>query len=216
MRTGIYENVCIGSRCISASYMGRDVTERRRGADLEHALLDAAWLELTLSGYTGLTMEAVAERAGTSRPVIARRWDGKAALAVAAIRRQMSRYSLDVPDCGDVRTELLQYLARASQRAEGIAAALSLFTSEYFSEDGSNPESLHNALIRGEQEIETAILKRAVARGEVSKDKLVPPVLTLLGDLFRHHVIMNFAAPSEILRAAWVDSIFLPLIRVDR
>jgi AcrR family transcriptional regulator len=190
--------------------------ERRRGADLEQALLEAAWIELTTGGYSGLTMEAVAERAGTSRPVLARRWDGKAPLAIAAIRQQMLRYPLDVADRGDVRTELLEFLERASQRAEGIAAALSLFTSEYFSEVGSNPESLHSALICGEREVETQILERAVARGEVAEEKLVPPVSTLLGVLFRHHVIMNFAAPSEVLRTAWVDSIFLPLIRPDR
>jgi hypothetical protein len=30
------------------------MTERRRGADLEHALLEAAWAELTNIGYAGL------------------------------------------------------------------------------------------------------------------------------------------------------------------
>lgn len=190
--------------------------ERRRGADLEKALLEAAWIELTTSGYSGLTMEAVAERAGTSRPVLARRWHGKAPLAIAAIRQHISHYPLDVADRGDVRTELLEFLERASQRAKGIAATLFLFTSEYFSDIGSNPASLHSMLMRGEQEVETQILTRGVARGEVDGDKLVPPVSTLLGVLFRHHVIMNFAAPSEMLRIAWVDSIFLPLIRPDR
>lgn len=190
--------------------------ERRRGADLEQALLEAAWTELTTHGYSGLTMEAVAERAGTSRPVLARRWDGKAPLAVAAIRRQMSRFPLEVPDRGDVRAELLEFLDRASQRAEGIAAALTIFTSEYFSDIGANPDGLHSALIRGEQEVEAQILMRAVARGEVAGDKLVPPVSTLLGVLFRHHVIMHFTAPAAPLRTAWVDTIFLPLIRPDR
>lgn len=189
--------------------------ERRRGEALDQALLDAAWEELRTHGYAHLTMEAVAERADTSRPVIARRWDGKAPLAVAAIRRQMAEFPLDVRDQGNVRAELLAYLARASDRAEGIAAAFSLFTSEYFSEVGSSPESLHSALIRGEEETETLILNRAVARGEVEGRKLVPPVSTLLGDLFRHHVIMNFSAPPIALREAWVDSVFLPLVRPD-
>ena len=56
------------------------MVERHRGAELEHAILEAAWLELEERGYAGLTMEAVAERSGTSRTVLARRWDGKAAL----------------------------------------------------------------------------------------------------------------------------------------
>jgi len=49
-------------------------TTRRRGAELEAALLDAAWDELQAVGYAGLTMEAVADRAGTSRAVLYRRW----------------------------------------------------------------------------------------------------------------------------------------------
>jgi AcrR family transcriptional regulator len=191
------------------------MTERRRGADLEHALLEAAWAELTNNGYAGLTMEGVAERAGTSRPVIARRWDGKAPLAIAAIRQQMAKHPLEVLDRGNLRTELLEFLERASERAGAIAAAFTLFTSEYFSEISSNPEGLHKALIQGEVEIFAAILKRALARGEVAPEKLVPPVTTLIADLFRYHVVMNFAAPPDDLKEAWVDMLFLPLVRAN-
>jgi hypothetical protein len=158
-------------------------------------------------------MEGVAERAGTSRPVIACRSDGKAPLAIAAIRQQMVRHPLEVPDRGDLRTELLEFLDRASERATAIAAASTLFTSEYFSEISSNPKGLHKAVMQGEAEIFSAILKRAVARGEADPEKLVPPVITLIADLFRYHVIMNFAAPSDDLQEAWVDTLFLPLVR---
>ena len=56
----------------------RPVATRRRGATLERALLDAAWEELQESGYARLTMERVADRAGTSRAVIYRRWRNRA------------------------------------------------------------------------------------------------------------------------------------------
>ena len=191
------------------------MAERRRGNDLERALLEAAWLELTNNGYSGLTMEDVAERAGTSRPVIARRWTGKAELAVAAIRQEMAKYPLDVPDRGDVRTELMEFLDRASLRAVGLAAAFALLTSEFFSDVGSGPKSLHEALTRGELEVEKHILRRAVTRQEVRPSALEAPVSTLLGDLFRHHAIMNFAPPPADLRRAWVDAIFLPLVRTE-
>lgn len=192
------------------------MAERRRGADLEQALLEAAWLELIERGYGGLTMEGVAERAGTSRPVIARRWDVKAKLAVAAIRQQMAKHPLEVPDRGNLRTELLEFLDHASDRARGIAAAFTLFTSEYLSETSSNPEGLHVALIRGEAESLSEILKRGVARGEIDPKRLTPPIKPLLADLFRHHALMNFAAPPPALRKAWVDSVFLPLVRASR
>ena len=59
---------------------------RRRGEALESALLDAAWDELQAAGYAGLTFEAVADRAGTSRAVLYRRWRNRADLVVAAAR----------------------------------------------------------------------------------------------------------------------------------
>src|SRR5699024_5323211 len=119
--------------------------ERRRGTELEKALLEAAWLEFTQRGYTGFTLAGVAARAETSRPVLARRWPGKAALAIAAIRHQMAKHPMDVADCGDVRTELLAYLERSSDRVQGIAAVFTLFSSAYFCQTSSTPEDLRDA-----------------------------------------------------------------------
>jgi len=184
---------------------------RRRGADLEEALLEAAWAELTEQGYSGLTLEGVAARAGTSRPVLARRWASKAEIAIAAIRQQMARSPLVVPDRGDVRTELLEFLKRASERAAGIAAAFTMFSSGYFEETASRPQDLRTVLTEGETSALAQILDRAVERGDIDRKKLIPPVATLLSDLFRYHSLMTFSAPPLALRTAWVDSIFLPL-----
>ncbi len=169
-------------------------------------------MELTERGG-GLTMEGVAARAGTSRPVIARRWNGKAELAIAAIRRQMAKHPLDVADHGDVRTELLEYLERASARATAITAVFTLFSSGYFQETSSTPEDLRATLRAGDTEALSQIFNRAVERGEIDPRKLVPPVTTVLGDLFRCHVLMTFSPPPPALRVDWVDAIFLPLVR---
>src|ERR1700685_1894437 len=76
----------------------RPVATRRRGAALEHALLDAAWQELQESGYAKLTMERVADRAGTSRAVIYRRWRSRPDLVIAAMRHHQPVLSGAVPD----------------------------------------------------------------------------------------------------------------------
>jgi AcrR family transcriptional regulator len=185
---------------------------RRRGADLEAALLDAAWEELTERGYARLTIESVAARADTSRPVFARRWEGKAELAIAAIRQQMAKSPLRVNECGDVRTELLEYLEHASIRARGIAAVFTLISSEYFDSTASTPRDLRAALAQGDAQVLAPILNRALARGEIDPNKLVPPINTLLTDLFRYYAIMNFEAPPPELRQFWIDKIFLPLV----
>jgi AcrR family transcriptional regulator len=59
---------------------------RRRGAELERAILRAALDELAEAGYAGLTMDRVARRAGTNKNAIYRRWPNRAALGLAAYR----------------------------------------------------------------------------------------------------------------------------------
>lgn len=189
------------------------MTERRRGAELEDAVLEAAWIELNAHGYAGLTMEGVAARAQTSRPVLARRWPTKSALAVAALRRQLSRHPIRIEDRGDIRTELLEFLDRASERARTSVAIFTLFASTYFGETNSSPQDLRAALVDGDVDALTGILERGVERGEVDPAKLIPPVTSLLGDLFRHHAIMTYSPPPPELRQAWVDAVFLPLVR---
>src|SRR4051812_2704815 len=89
---------------------------RRRGAELESALLDAAWEELDANGFAALTMEAVAARAGTSRPVLARRWASRSDLALAAIRHHFAADPLQVPDHGSLREDPLDLLRQMSTR----------------------------------------------------------------------------------------------------
>jgi tetracycline repressor-like protein len=111
-----------------------------------------------------------------------------------------------------VRTELLEFLTRAAERTAGIAAVFSLLSAEYFSGATSSPKDLRSTLVQGETQCLAAILDRAVTRGEIDGSKLAPPVASLLTDLFRHHVIMNFSAPPPALRKAWIDAVFLPLV----
>jgi AcrR family transcriptional regulator len=185
---------------------------RRRGADLERAVLDAAWAELIERGYTNLTMDGVAARAGTSRPVLARRWDGRASLVIAAIRRRMADHPLDVPDRGNLRAELLEVLDLAAKRATALAATFALFSTEYFRDERATPADLRTALLAGQASSLAPILERAVTRGEIDAGKLTPVIVGLLPDLFRHHAIMNWKAPDAALQATWIDSIFLPLV----
>jgi len=191
----------------------KPVKTRRRGAALEQAIIEVAWDLLVAHGYTLLTMEMVAGAARTSRSVLARRWNSKAALVLAAIKYQLSRQPPQVPDQGDVRTELLAYLQRLGDLAPIFTTVNGLLANEMFRKAFATPEEVRRALSAGRTDNLTVILDRAVARGEIDPDKLIPPVRTLVRDLLRHHVMMHRAAPPEQLRLAWVDCIFLPLVR---
>jgi len=64
----------------------RPPRQRRRGEELEAALLEAAWDELAEVGFGKLTMESVAARARTGVAVLYRRWPRKDDLVLAALR----------------------------------------------------------------------------------------------------------------------------------
>lgn len=193
--------------------IAKSVKTRRRGATLEQAIIEVAWDRLVEHGYTSLTMEMVARAAHTSRSVLARRWNSKASLVLAAIKYQLSKHPPQVPDQGDVRAELLEYLQRLGSFAPIFTTINALLSNEMFRKAFATPEEVRRALSAGRTDYLSVILDRAVARNEIDPDKLTPPIKTLVRDLLRQHVMMHRAAPPEQLLVAWVDSIFLPLVR---
>ena len=188
---------------------------RRRGATLEHALLDAAWDELQSSGYAKLTMERVAERAGTSRAVIYRRWRNRSELVIAAMRYRQPVISGAVPDTGTLRGDVLAVLRRASARITAIGPDTVIgMLSDLLSDDEAFDQVLEQ-LVRSGGEVMSGVLDRAVARGE-ARDDISPRVARLPLDLLRHELILTHQPPSQRTLEEIVDEIFLPLVlRID-
>ncbi len=187
---------------------------RRRGAVLEDAILDAAWQELEASGYTNLTLDAVAHRAGTSRPVLRRRWPGRQELAVAALAHRLDRVPITVPDLGSVREELAYLLRRLGERsAPLIRVALNIGTE--LAGSGSTYADFRERLLRqiADPDLFEAVLRRGIERGEVDPEKLTPKVRALPMTLGRHDMLMTSAPPANADLYAMLDQVFLPLVR---
>ncbi len=182
---------------------------RRRGDALEEAILDAAWGELLDHGYAGFTMEAVAKRAGTSRPVLARRWQSRSDLAVAAIRNYNKNNPIDVPDLGSVRTELITLLQKLSDRGTRTMTKVLLTMNDYFTETNSSIADLRDRLTDGSKFEE--VIKRGVARGELDQSKITPRISSLPLDLLRHEVLMTRKPVSKAVIVEIIDTMFLPL-----
>lgn len=185
---------------------------RRRGEALEHALLDAAWAELQAVGYAGLTMEAVADRAGTSRAVLYRRWRNRPELVIAALRRYRPMLSGEMPDTGSLRDDVLALLRRMSSRLaeigpETVYGLLGDYLSDAELFARSQDQVLH--ISAG---VMDAILKRAADRGEARAD-VEPRIATLPTDLFRNELFLARTPPSEGAIGEIIDDVFLPLVR---
>lgn len=184
---------------------------RRRGALLEDAILQAAWCELAERGYAEFTLDRVALRAGTSRPVLHRRWPGRAELAKAALFHHHLQHPVTVPDLGSVRDELVSLLRELSERGAPTLVTLMLRMSEYFAETKSSYADLKNEVAR--TCLIDDVLQRGVARGEIDPAKLTPRIASLPFDLARHEVIMTMEPVPVAVIEEIVDEIFLPLVR---
>jgi AcrR family transcriptional regulator len=192
----------------------RETATRRRGAALEHALLDAAWEELQATGYARLTMERVAERAGTSRAVIYRRWPNRAALIVAAMRQRQPLGSGAIPDTGSLRGDVLAVLRQASARITAIGPDTVVGMLSDLLSDEEAFARVQDQLLRSGADVMTAVLRRAAARGEARGD-VSPRVARLPLDLLRHELVLTHQPPSPDTLEELVDEIFLPLVGRD-
>jgi len=95
---------------------------RRRGTELEDAILDAAWDVLETDGWNGFTFAGVAERAHSSKPVLYRRWRTREELLRATLRRRGEITPADVPDTGSLRGDVIAKLTEINQLRSSMAA----------------------------------------------------------------------------------------------
>jgi AcrR family transcriptional regulator len=191
--------------------MAAEKPTRRRGDALEDAILDVAWAELLERGYDGLTFESVASRAGTSRPVLGRRWPTRGALATAAAARFHVRNPIVIPDLGNVRDELCLLLRKMSDRVRPDLVRLLFEVLKDDTDHYANAAELRAQIVKGSAL--PPILARAVERGEVDPDRLIPRIVSLPGDLARHELLMTSAPLTDEAIHEIIDRIFLPLVR---
>lgn len=190
----------------------REGQTRRRGAVLEEAILDAAVEELTESGFAGLTMDRVAERARTNKNAIYRRWPNRLALGVAAYRRLAK--SVQPPDTGNLRDDVLEQLRRANRH---WSSPLGSILRDLLAAAGGASELLAQLPDQSADAVAASwltILGRAVARGEAAPEALHPRVATVAIVLLRNEFVVRGvpSAPDEVL-VEIVDEVYLPLVR---
>lgn len=190
------------------------VNTRRRGAALEDAILGAAWEVLVEHGYQGFTYEAVAARAGTSRPVLYRRWPQRDDLLLATITRHRSTLTVEVPDTGDLRADAIAFLRNADAGLTRMIALIGVQLMDYFRDTDSSFTELRDSLrAPGEPTPLETIVARAVERGELADGPRSARVVNLPFDLFRHDVLMTLRPLPDESITEIVDEVWLPLIR---
>jgi AcrR family transcriptional regulator len=185
---------------------------RRRGRELEDAVLDAAWAQLSEHGYGAFTIDAVAERAQTSRPVLYRRWPTREQLLMAAVHHEWGRVRVPLPDTGSLRADVIGVLTSWNEQRAGMIALIGVQLAGFYLESGVTPAELRQQLIGGRVSRLETVIEKAVERGEIDPARLTPRIMTLPFDLFRHELLMTLKPVPESVIVEIVDEIFLPLV----
>lgn len=141
---------------------------RPRDLGIDRAVLTAAREQLAMVGYEAMSLSAVAERAGTSRQALYRRWATKADLATAAIAT-MSRAAERVPtdDPFAELVEELQAFQIGVTRPNGVSMVGTMLQE---SVDPGLRRHYRERLVEPRRERIRAILGRAIAAGLVDGD----------------------------------------------
>ncbi|THA76972.1 TetR/AcrR family transcriptional regulator [Streptomyces sp. A0642] len=177
---------------------GRPREERVTGAVLT-AVVDL----VTEQGIGAVTMDAVASRAGVSKPAMYRRWPTKQDLIIAAAESRLG--PLSVPDLGDFRAELRFVLSARLEtyRLPGsgrLIAGLIGAAAEAGAAGGQYAE--YTERITSETR---RILERGIARGDVDPDTDVRAAATLVAAPLLFRLIGEREMPESRFVDALVD-----------
>jgi AcrR family transcriptional regulator len=188
------------------------VKRRRRGPELEHALLTAAWEELAEAGFAKLTMESVADRAKTGIAVLYRRWPDKNALVLAAIRHYGDTHPVAIPDTGNLRDDLLTLLRNINAGRTELATLVGATFAGLHDSAGLTPEEVRLTVLGDGPKRSDAVYRRAHDRGEIDLARIPQDVLDLPFQLMRHDILMTLRQVSPERIRAIVDDVFWPLV----
>lgn len=193
--------------------MTEDTPTRRRGKELEEAIYQAVWEELQEVGFPKITMEGIARRAGTSKPVLYRRWPNRNSLMIATVHHFMPGLT-SLPDGGSIRADVLTVMHLLRERLLDVGRATIL---GILMESADNPDEDHeilSALIDYLKEfMEKSVFLRAVERGEITYEQVTGRLLTLPLDLARIEFFITGDLPDRSLEEI-IDVAFLPALGV--
>ncbi|MCT9077011.1 TetR/AcrR family transcriptional regulator [Streptomyces fulvoviolaceus] len=187
---------------------------RRRGAVLEHAILDAALEQLSTVGWNGLTMEGVAAGAQTGKAAVYRRWPSKEDLVADALQAGLPRFE-EAPDLGGVREDLLE-LCRQAREAMFSRPGFAL-RAVIHECDPIQAERFHAVIFEGVVEPTVKLLRevitRGIERGEVRSDAANSYVFDAIPAMMMYRSKMRACEWSDLDLQEMIDQLVLPLLR---
>lgn len=181
---------------------------RRRDASRDDAILEATRELLVERGYVGMTMDAVAERAGAGKATVYRRWTSKVQLTLDAIACHLPVTIEDLPDSGSLRGDLM-CLQRAILRPD--TGDLMAGLTDLMREKPEVAMAFQREFIALRTGLIVDILERAEQRGEVPVGRDLEMIATVGLAMFTYQKMVAGKQIDTEFITRLIDSILVPL-----
>jgi AcrR family transcriptional regulator len=173
---------------------------RPRNPRIDSSVLRATVELLGTSGYGGLSVDAIAQRAGTSKPAIYRRWPSKAHLVHEAVFPISE--ATELPDTGSLAGDVREMVRRSTRVLTTPAARAAM--PGLLAEMAMDP-TLHAKLLDRFGDITSRgmadLLKRAASRGEVRPAVAAADLVEALAGM----ALMAIITRDQTLGDEWVE-----------
>ncbi|MBT2481023.1 TetR/AcrR family transcriptional regulator [Streptomyces sp. ISL-94] len=168
--------------------------------DVTEAIREAVVAELAAVGFSRMSIEGVARRAGVGKTAVYRRWKSKLPLVLDLVGA-FAVDGLPVPSTGslygDVRA-LLEVMSHVLRHPVASAVIPDLLV-----EAARNPEiaeAVRGVLLEGQRRMAAGVVAEAVARGELREGTDPERALDLaIGPLYWRQVVVRDAVPAGYL-----------------
>ena len=172
---------------------------RPRSAEVHSAILVATLELLAEQGFDGMSIEAVANRAGVGKTAIYRRWSSKEALVLDALKALDTEVL--IADTGNFREDAVAFLE------EAVGAYLRITDRQHvelslkiIGELYARPElfsTLHAQLFEPRNRQLECLIKHAQDRGELRQDLEATLIMDLVAGPIIIHALLCTARPTR-------------------
>ena len=191
-------------------------TGRPRDPSRDADLLEATRDVLADDGYDGLTMSAVAARAGASKATIYRRWDSKEALLLAAVGGMSDMVDPEkLPDTGSLRGDLLALFQPESAERTARTLAVMAGLAAMLSAHPALADAADAVMVEPWAAAHRALMERAMTRGEISASADVATLSRVVASMAAYRSVILRKPFDEAFLVGIVDGVLLPALRPE-
>ncbi|WP_031480748.1 TetR/AcrR family transcriptional regulator [Maridesulfovibrio frigidus] len=167
-------------------------TGRPRSEKSREAIINATHDLLAEKGVAGVTIEAIAKRAGVGKPTIYRWWATSADIVLEAVLSQ-AETSIPVPTCDSLGEALRQFLRQSMQSiADGGGAHLRFLMAQAQKDEGFRERFRANFVAKRRAAL-VSIFLEAVEDGQIGSDHNLEMVVDMIFGAMWYRLLIGHA-----------------------